>query len=93
MENILKKIIDKKKEKIKIYKKKNSESEIFKNIKKINNFIDFKKEIEKRNLKKKTSIINFQVESISKSCTVQIYCHPCLVSAPSVFCMMVFVPS
>ena len=57
MENILKKIIDKKKEKIKIYKKKNSESEIFKNIKKINNFIDFKKEIEKRNLKKKTSII------------------------------------
>ena len=42
MENILKKIINKKKERIIEYKKNNSTEQIFKNIKNIKNFIDFK---------------------------------------------------
>ena len=57
MENILKKIIDKKKEKIKIYKKKYSEDKLFKDIKNINNFISFKDKIKKRNSEQKISII------------------------------------
>ena len=57
MENILKKIINKKKEKIKIYKKKYPENKLFEDIKNINNFINFKNEIKKRNSEKKISII------------------------------------
>ena len=57
MQNVLKKIIDKKKERIKIYKKEHSENIIFKNIKNINNFIDFKDKIKKRSSDKKISII------------------------------------
>ena len=57
MENVLRKIIDKKKEKIKICKKKHTESKLFKDIKNINNFIDFKNKIKKRNLEHKISII------------------------------------
>ena len=57
MENILKKIINKKKEKIKIYKKEHPESKLFEDIKKINNFDDFKGKIKKRNSEKKISII------------------------------------
>ena len=45
MENVLKKIISKKKERIEIFKKKQSQSQIFENIKNINNFIDFKDKI------------------------------------------------
>ena len=45
MENVLKKIVDKKKEKIKIYKNEHSESKLFGDIKNINNFIDFKNKI------------------------------------------------
>ena len=43
MENILKKIVDKKKDQIKIYKKENPFSIINENIKKEKNFFDFKK--------------------------------------------------
>ena len=57
MENILKKIISKKKEKIIDYKKEYSTNKLLDNIKKIDNFIDFKNEIKKRNLEKKISII------------------------------------
>ena len=57
MENILKKIIDKKKEKIKIYKKIHAENKLFEDIKNINNFIDFKGKIKKRNSEQKISII------------------------------------
>jgi indole-3-glycerol phosphate synthase len=57
MENILKKIIDKKKEKIKIYKNKLPENEVLNNIKETNNFLNFKSELIKRNKEKKISII------------------------------------
>ena len=57
MESVLKKIIDKKKERIIIYKKVNSENKILENIKNINNFIDFKNKIKKRSSEKKISII------------------------------------
>ena len=57
MKNVLNKIIDCKKEKIKICKKKIPESRIFEDIKNINNFIDFKDIIKKRNYEKKISII------------------------------------
>ena len=57
MDNILKRIIDKKKEKIKTDKKENTESKLFDEIKNINNFIDFKDKIKKRNLEQKISII------------------------------------
>jgi len=57
MKNVLKKIISKKKEKIINYKKKYSINELLNNIKNVNNFIDFKGEIKKRNLEKKISII------------------------------------
>jgi len=43
MENTLKRIIDKKKEKIKIYKSKHPESTLLEDIKNIDNFNDFKK--------------------------------------------------
>ena len=57
MENVLKKIINKKKEKLKNYKKIYSTSQLLRNIKNISNFTDFKKEIIKRNFEKKISII------------------------------------
>ena len=57
MENVLKKIINKKKERIKIYKKKHSENKIFEDIKNISNFIDFKDKIKGQNLEHKISII------------------------------------
>ena len=57
MENILKNIIDKKKEKIKIFINERSESKLFNDIKNINNFIDFKSKIKQRSLEQKISII------------------------------------
>ena len=57
MKNILQKIINKKKERVKNYKKKISENKILEDIKNINNFIDFKDKIKKRNSEKKISII------------------------------------
>jgi len=57
MENILKKIIEKKKEKIKIYKKNNPENTLLNNIKNIKNFYNFQKKIKDRNIEKKISII------------------------------------
>ena len=53
MENVLKNIIDKKKEKIKIFINECSESKLFNDIKNINNFIDFKSKIKQRNLEQK----------------------------------------
>ena len=57
MKNVLEKIINKKKEKIKIYKKKNSESKILNDIKNVSNFSDFKDKIRKRSFEQKISII------------------------------------
>ena len=57
MENVLKKIINKKKERIKIYKKEFSENKLFEDIKNLNNFIDFKDKIKKRNSEQQISII------------------------------------
>ena len=57
MENVLKKIIDTKREKIKIYKKEHPESKLFENIKSINSFINFGNKIKSRNLEQKISII------------------------------------
>ena len=57
MENVLKKIVDKKKEKIEIYKKTFLENKLIKDIKNIKNFVNFKDKIKKRNLEKKISII------------------------------------
>ena len=57
MENILKKIINKKKEKIKIHKKIHTENKLFENIKSLNNLFDFKEKIKSRNLEQKISII------------------------------------
>ena len=57
MENILKKIISKKKEKILNLKKNFSINELLESIKKTNNFINFKNEMKKRNSQKKISII------------------------------------
>ena len=51
MENILKKIITKKKEKIIDFKNNYSINNLLDNIKNINNFIDFKSEIKKRDAK------------------------------------------
>ena len=53
MKNILEKIIERKKEKIIVSKKDKSINNILENIKNINNFIDFKKKIIKRNIEKK----------------------------------------
>ena len=57
MENILKKIVERKKEKIIGFKKDYSINNILENIKNINNFIDFKSKIIKRGIEKKISII------------------------------------
>ena len=57
MKNVLKEIIEKKKEQIKIYKKEYSENKLFEDIKTISNFIDFKDKIKKRNSEQKISII------------------------------------
>jgi len=57
MENILKKIVERKKEKILDFKKNYSINNILENIKNINNFIDFKSKIIKRGIEKKISII------------------------------------
>jgi len=57
MKSVLKKIIDKKKEKIKIYKKNYSENKLFKNITEAKNFINFKDKIIERSSDKKISII------------------------------------
>ena len=57
MENILKKIVERKKEKIIGFKKNYSINNILENIKNINNFIDFKSKIIKRGIEKEISII------------------------------------
>ena len=57
MESLLKKILLKKKEKIQEYKKNNPINKLLASIKNRNNFIDFKKEIKKRNQEKKISIV------------------------------------
>ena len=57
MENILTKIVNKKEERIKIYKKKYLENKLFEDIKNLNNFINFKDELKNKNSKKKISII------------------------------------
>ena len=57
MENILKKIISKKREKIKNFKKNYTTNKLLDNIKNINNFVDFKNELKKRDVKKEISII------------------------------------
>ena len=57
MENVLKKIVDKKKEKIEIYKKTHLENKLIEDIKNIKNFVNFKDKIKKRDLEKKISII------------------------------------
>ena len=48
MDNVLKKIILKKKERIQIYKKNNPINQILNNIKNVKNFINFRNEIKKR---------------------------------------------
>ena len=53
MENILKKIISKKKEKILNLKKNFSINELLESIKKTSNFINFKNEMKKRTSQKK----------------------------------------
>ena len=57
MKNVLKNILNKKKEKILSYKKNFSETSLLKNIKQINNFINFKDKLNKFNLEKKISVI------------------------------------
>ena len=57
MENILKKIINKKKEKIINYKKQYSENEVLSYIKNYKNFINFKDKMKKNTLENKISII------------------------------------
>ena len=57
MENVLKKIISRKKENLKNYKKIYSTTKLLNNVKNINNFVNFKKEIIKRNTEKRISII------------------------------------
>ena len=57
MENILREIINKKKEKILNYKKNYSTNKLLDDIKNANNFINFKSKIKKRDLEKKISII------------------------------------
>ena len=57
MENILREIINKKKEKILNYKKNYSTNRLLDDIKNVDNFINFKSKIKKRDLEKKISII------------------------------------
>ena len=59
MDNILKKIINKKKENIISYKNKYSENFLLNNINSSINFIDFKEKMIDRYSKKKISIISF----------------------------------
>ena len=59
MENVLKKIINKKKERIKIYKKEHSESKLFEDIKNINKFIDFEEKIKRSNSEQKAMQLSF----------------------------------
>ena len=53
MTNILKEIINKKKERILNYKKNYSTNRLLDDIKNVNNYINFKNKIRKRNLEKK----------------------------------------
>ena len=69
MENVLKKIIIKKKERIKIYKREYSENKLFEDIKNINNFADFKDKIKRRNSEQKISIIT-EIKKASPSAGV-----------------------
>ena len=57
MESVLKKIINKKKERNEICKKEHPENQLFKDIKNIKNFVDFKDKIKRRNSEQKISII------------------------------------
>ena len=57
MENVLNKIINKKKDKIKIYKRELPEDRLLENIKDLNNFINFNDQIKKRTSEQKISII------------------------------------
>jgi len=57
MENILKKIINKKKERVHLYKKKKSEDKLLNNIKNVKGFLNFKEKIITRSNKKKISVI------------------------------------
>ncbi len=57
MENILKKIVDKKKESIANLKKEQPINSILNNIKSVNSFINFKEKMKKRESEKKISII------------------------------------
>ena len=57
MENILKKIINRKKEKIIEYKKNYSTEQIFKNIKNFKSYIDFKAKLKERDITGELSII------------------------------------
>jgi len=55
---VLKKIIEKKKEKIRIYKKEHPENKLFEDIKNIKNFSNFKGKIKERSSEQKISIIS-----------------------------------
>ena len=57
MENILKKIINRKKEKIIEYKKNYSTEQIFENIKNFKSYIDFKAKLKERDIGGELSII------------------------------------
>ena len=57
MDNILEKIVNRKKESIKIYKKNFSENKLIQNIKNINSFVNFLDKLKSRNFEKKISII------------------------------------
>ena len=57
MDNILKKIIEKKKERILMLKENNKINNVLANIKNINNFINFTDLLKKRSLEKKISIV------------------------------------
>ena len=57
MENVLEKIINKKREKLKFYKKKYPENKILENIKDNKSFINFKSQLVKRESENKISII------------------------------------
>jgi indole-3-glycerol phosphate synthase len=57
MENVLKKIINKKKERILDFKKNISEDQLLNNIKKVKGFLDFKEKIIKRSNKNEISVI------------------------------------
>jgi len=69
MENVLKKIVDRKKEKVKIYKKSYLENKLIEDIKNIKNFVNFKDKIKKRNAEKKISIIG-EIKKASPSAGV-----------------------